>query len=46
MLVNGQRALAYIVNVDDVKPLEGYDKVETGDSWWVALCSREGHEAG
>lgn len=28
MLVNGQRALAYIVNVDDVKPLEGYDKVE------------------
>ena len=28
MLVDGQRALAYIVAVDDVKPIEGYDRVE------------------
>ena len=28
MLVNGERALAYIVNVDDVKPIEGADNIE------------------
>ena len=28
MLVNGERALAYIVNVDDIKPIEGADNIE------------------
>lgn len=28
MLVNGERALAYIVTVDDIKPIEGADNIE------------------
>ena len=28
MLVNGERALAYIVNIDDIKPIEGADNIE------------------
>lgn len=39
MLVNGTRELAYIVKIDEVKPIPGYDRVEhvrTG-GWWV-IC--------
>lgn len=28
MLVNGERALAYIVTIDDIKPIPNYDRVE------------------
>lgn len=28
MLINGKRALAYIVTVDEVRPIPGYDRVE------------------
>ena len=28
MLVNGERALAYIVKIDDIKPIEGADNIE------------------
>lgn len=43
MLVDGKRALAYIVNVDEVKPIEGYDRVEyarTG-GWWCIVGKGE-----
>lgn len=43
MLVDGKRALAYIVNVDEVKPIEGYDRVEyvrTG-GWWCIVGKDE-----
>lgn len=36
MLIDGKRALAYIVTVDEIKPIPGYDRVEharTG-GWW------------
>ena len=36
MLINGKRALAYIVTVDEVKPIPGYDRVEHSrtNGWW------------
>ena len=45
MLVNGERALAYIVTVDDIKPLEGYDRVEYArvNGWWCVVRKDELH---
>ena len=45
MLVNGERALAYIVTVDDIKPLEGYDRVEYArvGGWWCVVRKDELH---
>lgn len=36
MLINGKRALAYIVTVDEVRPIPGYDRVEhtRTNGWW------------
>lgn len=36
MLINGKRALAYIVTVDEVRPIQGYDRVEhtRTNGWW------------
>ena len=28
MLINGERALAYIVEVDEIRPIPNYDRVE------------------
>jgi hypothetical protein len=28
MIINDKRALAYIVAIDEIKPIEGYDRVE------------------
>ena len=43
MLVDGKRALAYIVNVDEVKPLDGYDRVEYArtNGWWCIVGKGE-----
>lgn len=43
MLINGKRALAYIVNVDEVKPLDGYDRVEYArtNGWWCIVGKDE-----
>lgn len=37
MLVNGERALAYIVTVDEIKPIPNYDRVEHArvGGWWI-----------
>lgn len=39
MLINGERALAYVVKVDEIKPIEGYDRVEYArtNGWWVIV---------
>lgn len=39
MLINGERALAYIVTVDEVKPIPGYDRVEHArtNGWWCII---------
>lgn len=43
MIVNGKRALAYIVQVDEVKPLDGYDRVEYArtNGWWCIIGKDE-----
>ena len=28
MIINNKRELAYIVTIDEIKPIEGYDRVE------------------
>ena len=39
MIVNGERALAYVVTIDEIKPIEGYDRVEYARTagWWVVI---------
>ena len=37
MIINDKRALAYVATVTDVRPLEGYDRVEysqVNNGWW------------
>ena len=43
MLVNGERALAYIVNVDGVKPIEGADNIELAcvGGWKVIINKQQ-----
>ena len=42
---NNERMLAYIVNVDEIKPLEGYDRVEYArvNGWWCVVRKNELH---
>lgn len=41
MLVNGERALAYIVKIDDIKPIEGADNIELAKvSGWNAIVNK------
>ena len=39
MLVNGKRELAYIVAIDEIRPIPGYDRVEHArtNGWWVIV---------
>lgn len=41
----GERALAYLVTVDEIKPLEGYDRVEYArvNGWWCVVRKDELH---
>lgn len=43
MLINGKRALAYIVQIDEKKPIEGYDRVEYArtNGWWVIINKKD-----
>lgn len=36
---NGQRELAYVVTIDEIRPIEGYDRVEHArvGGWWVIV---------
>ena len=36
---NGERELAYVVIIDEIKPIEGYDRVEYArvGGWWVIV---------
>ena len=35
----GQRELAYVVAIDEIRPIEGYDRVEYArvNGWWVII---------
>lgn len=48
MIVNGKRALAYIVTLDEKKPIEGYDRVEHGRSngWWCIISKEDNIQVG
>ncbi len=48
MLINGERSLAYIVRVDELKPIEGYDRVEYArtNGWWVVVSKNDGLRVG
>lgn len=39
MIINGKRALAYIVQIDETRPLEGYDRVKYArtNGWWCIV---------
>lgn len=39
MIINEKRALAYVVTIDEIKPIEGYDRVEYArtNGWWVII---------
>lgn len=43
MIINGKRALAYIVMVDEIKPIEGYDRVEYARTkgWWCIVSKND-----
>ena len=36
---NGNRQLAYVVAIDEIRPIEGYDRVEYArvGGWWVIV---------
>lgn len=48
MLINGERALAYVVTVDEIKPIDGYDRVEYArtNGWWVVISKNDALKVG
>lgn len=48
MIINGRRALAYVVTIDEIKPIEGYDRVEYArtNGWWVIIGKNDGLKVG
>ena len=43
MIINDKRALAYVVTVDEIKPIDGYDRVEYArtNGWWVIISKND-----
>lgn len=48
MLINGKRELAYVVAIDEIKPIEGYDRVEYArtNGWWVVVSKADNLKVG
>lgn len=48
MIINDKRALAYIVAIDEIKPIEGYDRVEYArtNGWWVVIGKADNLQVG
>ena len=48
MIIGDKRALAYVVNIDEIKPIEGYDRVEYArtNGWWVIIGKNDGLKVG
>lgn len=48
LIINGERALAYVVKVDEIKPIEGYNRVEYArtNGWWVVVSKSYNLEPG
>jgi len=39
LIIDGKRALAYVATLDEIKPIEGYDRVQHGrtSGWWCII---------
>lgn len=48
MIINDKRALAYVVTIDEIKPIEGYDRVEYArtNGWWVIISKNDNLNVG
>ena len=48
MIINGKRALAYVVTIDEIKPIEGYDRVEYArtNGWWCIISKNDNIQVG
>ena len=48
MIINDKRALAYVVTIDEIKPIEGYDRVEHArtNGWWVIISKNDNLHVG
>lgn len=48
MIINDKRALAYVVSIDEIKPIEGYDRVEYArtNGWWCIISKNDNLKVG
>jgi len=49
MLIDGKRALAYTAAIDEIKPIEGYDRVEhahVNGGWWAIVAKADSFKVG
>ena len=48
MIINDKRALAYVVTIDEIKPIDGYDRVEYArtNGWWVIISKNDNLHVG
>lgn len=48
MIINDRRALAYVVTIDEIKPIDGYDRVEYArtNGWWVIIGKADNLQVG
>ena len=48
MIINNKRALAYVVTIDEIKSIEGYDRVEYArtNGWWVIISKNDSLQVG
>ena len=48
MIINDKRELAYVVAIDEIKPIEGYDRVEhaRANGWWCIISKNDNLHVG
>ena len=48
MIINNRRELAYVVTIDEIKPIEGYDRVEYArtNGWWCIISKNDNIQVG
>lgn len=48
MIINDKRELAYVVAIDEIKPIEGYDRVEYArtNGWWCIISKNDNIKVG
>ena len=48
MIIYGKRALAYIVTIDEIRHIEGYDRVEYArtNGWWCVISKNDNLKVG